>query len=176
MFLLLLPPLFSFRTVNIWNSAIILTPRNNTFHLNMVVHLVRKLSAFCSTKLHCRLHNRPSMDCITILFNSVLWFNVNLIYPIRKHTHLKLYSNMYHISQATFTAHHSLLDLITVIILAAEYKLKVPHFEIVSILFSFPFSYKLPYFQRLFLSLLSLLASGCAFGNTLRRFSYKQHR
>jgi hypothetical protein len=75
---------------------------------------------------------------------------------------------------ATCTDHHSLLDLITVIIFAAEYKLKVPHFEIVSILLSFPFSYNQPYFQRPFLSLLSLLAIGCAFSNTVRRFSYKQ--
>jgi hypothetical protein len=74
---------------------------------------------------------------------------------------------------ATCTAHRALLVLITVIILAAEYKLKVPHFEIVSILLSFPFSYNQPYFQCPFLSLLSMLASDCAFGNTVRCFSYK---
>jgi hypothetical protein len=56
------------------------------------------------------------------------------------------------------------------VILVAE--LKVPHFEIVSTLLSFPFSY----FQHPFLSLLSLLASGCPFGNAVRRFHYQQHR
>jgi hypothetical protein len=72
MFLLLMPPLLLFITINISNSTIILTPRSNTFHPYMVVHLVRKFSAFCSKKLHCRLHNRPSIDCIPSLFNSVL--------------------------------------------------------------------------------------------------------
>jgi len=70
MFLSLLLPLLLFKTYNISNSAIILTPRSNIFREDMVAHLFRKFSAFCRNELHCRLHIGPSLDYIPSLFNS----------------------------------------------------------------------------------------------------------
>jgi hypothetical protein len=108
-------PLLLFKTMNtrISNSAIILTLRSNTFQPDMVAHLVRKFSAFCSTKLH--------VVFTTGLQRTVFWacsipsydLRYILIYPLCNHAHLKLYSNMYYISHARYVlspSQHSWFD------------------------------------------------------------------
>lgn len=164
MFSLLLLPLFLFKTTDFSNSAIILTPRSNTFQEDMVAHLLRKFSAFCNAKTSLS-SSQQAFSCCLIQSYDLRYI---LIYPLCKHAHLKLYFNVYHISHARYMhspSHPSWFDHPNHS--CCKIQIKSPHFEIVSILLSFP------YFQRPFLSLLSLLASGCAFGNTVRRFSYK---